>query len=799
MRSTLLTVALLATLVLGSAGSAAARPAVKADPSWGGKGWVGTAFGASPDRTRGSSIAVRGFGADGGVYVHTAISFRDEWPRLDRLTPTGALDPGFRTWFDRVEAAGAEVTVLADGSLLATRGRLVRKLGADGRPIPGFGRGGRLRLERAGGAITPSPDGGFVVAAGRPRLGRTTISLYSASGERLRRSVVGGEIRVTDVSPTRGIAYLESIRYDEDIDPVGQDQPWVLPPGAKPVRIGDPAEPFRGFSFLPGDRFLLFPWDGGVTVWSGAGPDPEFEPEGEIPFSARAGGADRQGRIVVSGEGGSLARLTADGRLDPAFGDGGVVESALPSGPGHAAISFDPFGRIVAAAWQPEEGGPVLRRFLEDGSPDSGFGLGGKATFSRYTPDSAQPTHSLAMPGGRLLVAGPGRCNDRTCGYVALARYRRDGSLDPSFGRAGRAKVDVGRKPAVAHLGREPDGSLVVIGTAIEPDGESPSGFRLAIPADGRPGDGGPEIRRYRLAGATAFSAATPGPDGTTLVGGSACCESGSRDWLVARLLPDGTVDPAFGDGGSVAVDVGRGGSVAARFEDEDRIVSLDTDRRGRILLLGTSTPRSANPQPVAARLSPEGRPDRSFGRKGTWRPFLWKRQNRYRVPVVLEPRRIEALPGGRILVLEGRSLAWHRTISRRPRTDTALVWLGPDGRPDRGRRRPGAVGTRMLDGRSMSLDRCGRITVAGSVAVGRKAARVGVVRFDRRGRLDRRFARRPAVLRVRPAEAGAGTDLTAVRHGRMHALGLPPAADRPDSFGIGALRVPPAIARCRG
>ena len=106
---------------------------------------------------------------------------------------------------------------------------------------------------------------------------------------------------------------------------------------------------------------------------------------------------DASGRIVLAGHDGSgriaLVRHLADGLLDTAFGQGGLVQQAIGASSGAGALALRPDGRLVAAGWSSDgtQRDPLLLGLLTDGSLDPGVGsaaatLGGTVA---WTEDSA--------------------------------------------------------------------------------------------------------------------------------------------------------------------------------------------------------------------------------------------------------------------------------------------------------------------------------------------------------------------------------------------------------------------------
>jgi uncharacterized delta-60 repeat protein len=299
---------------------------------------------------------------------------------------------------------------------------------------------------------------------------------------------------------------------------------------------------------------------------------------------------DETGRIVAVGYGfnGSdtdfaLVRYTADGTLDESFGTAGVVTT--PAGPGNdyaRSVAFDSLGRIVVGGWGSAAGGQfnfVVARYAADGTPDASFGTAGQVvSVLSAGPDMV---NSLALDAaGRVIVAG--QYHDGVRYQFALARYDEAGVLDPTFGGSGGtvgtaistrdsgiqavALDDAGRIVAggwgynaptddLALARYNPDGSL---------DGSFGFGGKVMTPV-------GPD---YDTIQSLQIDAA-----GRLVVGGYAS-NGGDYDFLVARYLPNGLLDPAFGTAGVVRTPLGAA---------DDQIESLAIDAAGRIVVAGQS------------------------------------------------------------------------------------------------------------------------------------------------------------------------------------------------------------------
>jgi uncharacterized delta-60 repeat protein len=161
------------------------------------------------------------------------------------------------------------------------------------------------------------------------------------------------------------------------------------------------------------------------------------------------------GRIVLAGEssggGGSarfaLARYRSEGALDRAFaGDGKLVSNVCELG-GASDVVVQGDGKIVA-------GGPgcgfLLARFNGNGALDSSFGDAGKVVTDFDA--LAQASAVTLQPDGRLVAAGWSEPEPHVLGDFALARYELDGSLEDSFGTAGRVTTSFGPTDAFSQM-----------------------------------------------------------------------------------------------------------------------------------------------------------------------------------------------------------------------------------------------------------------------------------------------------------------------------------------------------------
>ncbi len=230
-----------------------------------------------------------------------------------------------------------------------------------------------------------------------------------------------------------------------------------------------------------------------VRYNTNGGLDKTFGTGGEVTTSIRTGNAamargvviQHDGKIVAAGftynrdtglESFALTRYTAGGSLDKTFGSGGAVVTRLGGNKtsGILAVALDALGRIVAAGYtfaattaglSYSTSSIAIARYNSNGTLDTTFGSGGQVV-TTFAGGSATAQAIALGQNGRILVVGSGSVNpsnDGTADFV-LERYKSNGSLDKSFGPAGRVSSAF-TEPVGSTLdaiAAQPDGKLIV-------------------------------------------------------------------------------------------------------------------------------------------------------------------------------------------------------------------------------------------------------------------------------------------------------------------------------------------------
>ncbi len=238
------------------------------------------------------------------------------------------------------------------------------------------------------------------------------------------------------------------------------------------------------------------------------------------------------GRIGVGGEftvfntrpRNRLIRLNADGAADPDFNVGSGADNVV------RALAVDANGSLLVGG----EFGTLgdrprtrLARVLNDGAADPTF-----------NPALDGGVHALVVqPDGKILAAGA----FRTAGGRSrphLARFNADGTLDAAFNPGS------GPDRPVRALALYPDGRLLIAGEFRQVADQPRGGVARLNP------DGTLDMTFNPGAGANGLVHAVGlAPDGKVLLGGAFTQYDGVERGRVARLNPDGSLDPAFDPG----------------------------------------------------------------------------------------------------------------------------------------------------------------------------------------------------------------------------------------------------------
>jgi uncharacterized delta-60 repeat protein len=350
--------------------------------------------------------------------------------------------------------------------------------------------------------------------------------------------------------------------------------------------------------------------------------------------------------------------LLAAGILDPAFGPahvGTVAQSLNGTTRDYAsAVAVQPDGKIVAAGTigtrSGRRSGIAVARYRPDGSPDPTFGPDhdGHIVIENGAGGSPEETAIAIAPDGRIVVSqNLGR-------QLFLARLTTDGSPDPTFGTNGLTVFDK-TYLALGDVAVRPDGRILIGGSTLDPNTGKPDFYFAQFNPDGTPdatfgpaGDGTFEpTGKYE----NLIQRLELLPDGRVIAAG------GIRGNLaVTRLTPDGRIDKTFGRRGFAAADFG------TREEFASGLAVTNADG---IVLGGT-----VGGDLALAAFTADGATDASFGTAGKIRHDLGSTADQLNDLLVQ--------PGGR-LVAVGQKMV--RDVGQ---LAFAAAGFTPDGKIDR-------------------------------------------------------------------------------------------------------------------
>jgi uncharacterized delta-60 repeat protein len=283
-----------------------------------------------------------------------------------------------------------------------------------------------------------------------------------------------------------------------------------------------------------------------------------------------------------------LVRYNPNGSLDRSFGTGGIVTTTFPEGSYASDVALQPDGKIIAAGtlfvnFIPGESSDTdfaLARYNADGTPDATFGNGGQVStdFNGLEDDAFSV---LIQPDGKIIAVGSAN-NPASFYDFAAARYLSNGTIDTTFGVAGKVQTDFGDQnfDRARSAALQPDGRIVAAGFAISQNGGVQNFAVARYTSNGIldttfSGDGKTQIDFGNCC--QSATKVLLQSDGKIVVVGGSNGESSEDDFLLARLSRRGSLDATFGVAGEVRTSFGdlNGGANGAALQSDGKIVAV--------------------------------------------------------------------------------------------------------------------------------------------------------------------------------------------------------------------------------
>jgi uncharacterized delta-60 repeat protein len=183
---------------------------------------------------------------------------------------------------------------------------------------------------------------------------------------------------------------------------------------------------------------------------------------GIVHTSGGAFGLLSDGSVVAS-EG---RHYLNNGEIDPHFGRGGIV-GVFGTFDRRVTVWPDDSFAVLSLVRNPQEDA-IVQRFTPKGLIDRGFGEEGMTRTNMDPRISNEVGPLLRTPDGGLLAFGSYVPAQAVNSRFVLLKYKRDGHLDPQFGKRGRVVIlppaDAGHHFDVRQVTLQRDGDPVVIG-----------------------------------------------------------------------------------------------------------------------------------------------------------------------------------------------------------------------------------------------------------------------------------------------------------------------------------------------
>jgi uncharacterized delta-60 repeat protein len=325
----------------------------------------------------------------------------------------------------------------------------------------------------------------------------------------------------------------------------------------------------------------------------------------------------------------------AAGDLDSAFGTNGKVISDLFGQSEVAnAVALQNDGKIVVAGYTslptaPQRADFALARYNSDGSMDVTFGNNGKVVTDFDATHRDQANALAIQSDGKIVAAGFTSfigSNDNTDYALAMARYNADGTLDSSFGNAGKVVTNISNpsgfniyyRESINAIAIQNDGRIVATGTAFLNFAQSMDFTTIRYLTDGS------IDHSFGTNGKVFTNFINPTPSEPNDSAGEIFIQNNGNivvsgrvhhlafDYGIARYHSDGTPDTTFGQDGQVTIN-----TLHQELGNAGKETAMAVQGDGKIIIGGFTQNNSSNNLFALTRLETSGNPDPTFGDGG--------------------------------------------------------------------------------------------------------------------------------------------------------------------------------------
>ena len=293
---------------------------------------------------------------------------------------------------------------------------------------------------------------------------------------------------------------------------------------------------------------------------------------------------------------------------------------ALPSaGFQKAAVQSD--GKIILIGSDPSSN--FIERLNTDGSLDASFGAAGRVATNF-------PLQEVALQSDGKIIGGGSTKPNSSSADLLLARYNTNGALDTTFGSHGESSAAIPVSTSMTSLVIGSDGKIVISGSGTYQDPAHASDSKYAAPVvlAGRFTSTGALDTSFNGVGytyqqvtASAFNyAVDPAPALAVQPDGKVLIGSTiNDDPALWRFNVDGSLDASFGNGGRAWIPL--------TYQDLDNdyvsgsFSAIDVLPSGKIVCAGGIDNGGADHNWLLARFNANGTPDTTFASNTTYAP----------------------------------------------------------------------------------------------------------------------------------------------------------------------------------
>ena len=296
------------------------------------------------------------------------------------------------------------------------------------------------------------------------------------------------------------------------------------------------------------------------------------------------------------------------GTLDPTFGDDGIIIVNANRGANYSIIQPD--GKIILMS---SYFGVNLDRLNADGTYDESFGINGHANFNFNGKMYGSLNNTMALLNdGKIVCAAryfPGGNTN-----VGILRINANGTLDSSFGRNGLDSLNIDKINTATGIVVQPDGKIVVSGDVQKNEYNEQRTFLCRYMPDGGldPTFGETGIVVSQYVNATTSNSLIIRTDGKIIRGSNYNLYGDHPAYMLEGFNTDGSKDESFGDNGVAKYYFGSGQSGVWNNGMYSMVLQPD----GKIVCTGVSG-QDEDIFMAVCRFNNDGSVDESFGDNG--------------------------------------------------------------------------------------------------------------------------------------------------------------------------------------